>query len=233
MVKKISRGILVLLMGALSSATTHAQSEKVVVAVDKGYPPYMYGSQKDAKGLYPRQIRAIFSRINVEVDIKALPWKRALNLGEKGAAAVGGIYKNLERSKIYDYSHPIDEETISIYVRKGDAFPFKELTDLKGKKIGINFGWSYGEAFDKASKEGLFTVEESHTNLASLQMLVRKRIDCFVSDHLAVTQIIRQTELSDKIEKLEHPAAINKSYIVFAKSINKRELLDRFRHFLK
>jgi polar amino acid transport system substrate-binding protein len=161
----------VLLIVSLSSTIILAQSEKVVVAVDNGYPPYMYGTEKGAKGLYPRQIKAIFSRLGVEVDVQALPWKRALKSGEEGKAAVGGIYKNKKRLEIYDYSQPIFEETLAIYVRKGNAFPFKDLSDLKGKNIGINRGWSYGEAFDKARKEGLFKVQEANTNQANLQKL--------------------------------------------------------------
>ena len=96
--------MLVLLMVSLSSTIILAQSEKVVVAVDNGYPPYMSGTKKDVKGLYPRQIKAIFSRIGVEVDVQAMPWKRALKAGEEGRAAVGGIYKNKKRLEIYDYT---------------------------------------------------------------------------------------------------------------------------------
>ena len=158
--------------------------------------------------------------------------KRALRAGEEGTAAVGGIYKNKKRSKMYDYSEPIFEETMAIYVRKGDAFPFKELSDLKGKKIGVNLGWSYGEAFDNARKEGVFMVEEAHTNQTNLQKLVSKRIDCFIVDQLAASQIIQQKTMKDKVEKLEQPAAVNRAYIVFSKSINQKELLFRFNHAL-
>ncbi len=232
MIKEILRGMLVLLMVSLSSTTVPAQSEKVIVAVDNGYPPYMYGTKENAKGLYPEQIKAVFSRIGVEVDVQALPWKRALRAGEEGTAAVGGIYKNKKRLKIYDYSQPIFEETLAIYVSKGAAFPFRELSDLEGKNIGINRGWSYGEAFDNARKEDLFRVQEANTNQANFQKLVSKRIDCFIVDQLAASQIIRRKNLRDKVEKLEQPAAINKAYIVFSKSMKKKELLFRFNRAL-
>ena len=61
-----------------------------------------------------------------------------------------------------------------------------------------------------------------------MQKLVAERIDCFIVDQLAAFQVIRQKSLRDKVEKLEQPATTNKAYIVFSKSINKKELLYRF-----
>ena len=226
------KATLVLLIVCLTSSIILAQSEKVIVAVDDGYPPYMYGAEEGARGLYPRLIKAVFSRMGVEIDVRALPWKRALDAGERGEVAIGGIYKNKERMAKYDYSEPIFEETLAIYVRKGDAFPFKALEDLEGKTIGINLGWSYGEAFDEARRKGLFKIQEAKTNQANFQKLVHGRTDCLIVDRRAAFHIIRQRSLQNKVEPLKQPATVNHGYIAFAKSGHRKKLLSGFNRAL-
>lgn len=75
-------------------------SETTFIAVDDANPPFMFQENGKAGGLYPALLQAIFSRMEVQAEIKAYPWKRALNIGEKGEVAIGGIYKTEERSKI-------------------------------------------------------------------------------------------------------------------------------------
>ena len=93
--------------------------DKILVVVDEKYPPYMFRIKDQAKGLYPDLIEAIFSRMGVDIEIKALPWEKALKEGENGRAAVGGIYKNKARLDLYDFSEPLFEEQIAVYVKRG------------------------------------------------------------------------------------------------------------------
>jgi hypothetical protein len=57
----------------LSTTYSYAQDEKIIVAIDENYSPYMYVYEKKIKGLYPKQIEAVFSRIINSVEIQALP----------------------------------------------------------------------------------------------------------------------------------------------------------------
>ena len=101
MIRTATTGILGLLILFLSATRTHSSEDSLVVAVDDGYPPYMYGTRESAKGLYPRQIRAVVSRIDIDVEVQALPWKRALTAGQQATMAVGG--------EVYDFSDAIPE----------------------------------------------------------------------------------------------------------------------------
>ena len=227
--KKIIFFVMVMCCAVLSSIpVSWAGAEKIVVAVDAEYPPYMYGNAKEAKGLYPKLISAVFSKMGVEAEITALPWKRALRYGEEGKVAIGGIYKNNERLEIYDYSDPIYEESLAIFVNKGNTFKFEGMNDLKGKKVGINLGWSYGEEFDKARKEKIFTTDEAQSNFLNLKKLTHMRVDCVVMDTLAASQIIEKEKLGSDVERLAKPATVNFAYLVIAKSQNKKKLLAEF-----
>lgn len=204
-----------------------ASDQAVNVAVDAAYPPYMFG-KTPAQGLYPEIIRAAFSVSGIRVTVTGYPWKRALGLGREGKAAVGGIYQNLTRMAVYDYSDPIYRETLRVCVKTGHAFPFKGVVDLSGKRVGINRGWSYGEVFDSARRSGLFVAEEATDNQANLTKLILGRVDCVIVDELSLLQIVKRMGWTDQVETLDLPAVVNSVHLVFAKHSAKTDLLERF-----
>jgi len=226
------RCFLVLFIALFFAVKSAAQNKKMVVAVDDSYYPYMYGSENNAKGLYVQQIAAIFLRLGMEVEFTALAWKRALQKGDKGAAAVGGIYKNINREQVFDFSQPIFEEELVVFVRKDSAFPFSTLADLKDHKVGLVYGWSYGSTIDKARKEDIFAVEESNNNAVNFKKLIRGRVDCIIVDRIAGAVLIKEMQLGNKVEMLSVPASINQTYLVFAKSYNQRILMARLNNAL-
>lgn len=209
------------------------QIEPVKVAVDEDYPPYMYRGEAYAKGLYPRLIEAVFSRMGRETSIIPLSWKRALLLGENGEGGVAGIYMNQERLKIYDYSAALYEEKLVLYVKKGHAFAFSEIEDLRGKMVGLNFGWSYGDAIDAAKNEGVFNVDDTVTNNESnFRKLIAGRVDCLIVDELAARRIISKQELEGSVEQLDVPISVNAGYLVFSKKLDNKNFLEIFNRAL-
>jgi polar amino acid transport system substrate-binding protein len=203
-----------------------------LIAVDSGNPPFMYEISGEAAGLYPLLLKAVFARLGLVMEIKPYPWKRALSMGETGLAGVGGIYKNEKRLEIYDYSDRIYTESLMLYVKKGSGLQFKTLADLKGKTIGVIMGWSYGDAFDQARAAGLFHADEVTTDTANLEKLAQGRLDCVVAIDLAADHILQEMKLQDQIEKLPVPIAVNDTYLVFAKSLNQKDLLAKFNQML-
>ena len=51
------------------------------------------------------------------------------------------------------------------------------MVELKGKRVGINRGVSYGEVFDGARRAGLFEAEAVTDNRANLKKLIMGRLD--------------------------------------------------------
>ena len=94
--------------------------------------------------------------------------------------------------------------------------------------MGLNLGWSYGDEIDTARKKGLIITQEANSNLLNMKKLVHGRVECIIIDQLAASKIILHEKLSDKVEKLEHAASINKAYIVFVKSTHNLELIKKF-----
>lgn len=221
--------ILALFLPVLSSA-----EEPIIIAFDMAYRPYMYWSSEESKavGIYPQIISEVFKRLKLDIDIKPMPWKRAVENGEKGLMGVGGLYKNEARLKIFDFSDPIFSEKNYVYVKKGKQFTFQKLDDLKGKNIGVTKGWSYGEEFDSLRNKKMFSTEESNEIAISFGKLVAGKIDCFVVDALAAERIIASEKFIGQIEMLPIPAVTTDGYLAFAKTSNKKDLLKRFNDML-
>lgn len=227
-VKRRSNTILLLFMLIIGwPSPVPAQSPPIIVAVDVAYPPYMFGTDP-ATGIYPEIIRAAFQQCGLPVKVIGYPWKRALELGREGKVAIGGIYQNIERMNFFAYSDPLFTETLVVCVKKGRGFPFRGVIALRGKRVGINRGWSYGEVFDNARWSGLFNAEEATDNQANLKKLLVDRVDCIIADELSLLRILKQKGWGDRIEMLHPPAAVNSTHLVFAKHTHQTHVLEMF-----
>jgi polar amino acid transport system substrate-binding protein len=211
---------------ALSAATALAQAE-AVIATDNANPPFMYQQDGQPKGLYPLLVQGVFKRAGIAVNIQAMPWKRALMRGENAEVGIAGIYKTAARLDIFDYSQPIFEEKLVVYVRQDQAFEFAQLSDLYGKRIGVIRGWSYTEALDQAIRSGHIEASENSSDEANFKKLASGRLDAVIAIELAGQRIIQRLQLSN-IRALQPALSINPTYLVFSKQAQQQGLLQRF-----
>jgi polar amino acid transport system substrate-binding protein len=202
----------------------------VLVDVDEANPPFMFGSNGNALGLYPRLIGAAFRRLNVPVQIEAKPWKRALAEIENGTAGVGGLYKNPERLTTFDYSEPLFVETLVVYCNRDRPVAFRRMVDLKGKRIGVLRGWSYGDGFDSLRRGGTCRVEEVASDEQNFHKLASKRLDVVIAVRESGAALM--TSYKD-IDPAATPLARNPTYLAFAKSAHRSGLLKQFDGILK
>lgn len=203
-------------------------AEAETISIDDAYPPYMYSKNKMPKGFYSDIINAVFERMGDAVQINAMPWKRAVFQIDIAAAGLGGLYKTDKRLAKYDYSDAIYEETLVVYTQKNKSFLYTNLDDLNDRLIGVNTGWSYGNAFDKARALHKFKVQEVKTNLQNLKMLAVGRLDAVVIDSLSADLIVKKDQMGSQLVKLETPVTINGAFLAFHKSADKKDLLKRF-----
>lgn len=224
--KKHTIGFLFFLLLCIS--VMPSQADDLIIAVDEANPPFMYNDGGKAAGLYPVLLTAIFNKMGVPAKIEAYPWKRALDMGKKGGVGIGGIYKNDERLKIFDYSEALFSEKLVLFINKEKQFNFTSVQDLAGKKVGIILGWSYGEDFDTALKNKTFSVDEAKSDISNLKKVSIGWLDCAVAIELAGQKIMAEEKLEDTVIISQTPVAINDTYLVFAKSQNKTPLIKQF-----
>lgn len=231
--KTLNIYLLVLLLFITTISTAEESvSKKIIVYGYTNYMPFMDGEGNNAKGLYSILVKEIFKKAGYEVEFKIQPWKRALRDGLLGKGILAGIVMNKERSAIMDFSNNFYKESNAVYVLKSKKFNYQNINDLKDKKIGIRRSFSYGEEFDQAKKEGLFSVQEAKLTKHNFQKLLSGRLDCLIDDEIVATSYLNKENLSDKIIKLDNYVIQEGIYIAVSKKLNKQKLLDEFNHAL-
>lgn len=213
---------LVLLAFALGASVS---GQELLINFDEAHPPYMYDDSGQVRGIYPALITAAFLRLDTPVRIEAKPWARAVLELDKGVAGVGGIYKNTERLKKYDYSEPLLVETITVFVHQDRAFAYTQIGDLFGKRVGVMRGWSYGDVFDQARAGGLIHVESVSSDEQNFQKLKNGRIDALLAIGDSVATLLAAYP---DIRPSGTPLIQAPAYLAFAKGMGHVDLLRRF-----
>lgn len=217
---------MVLCLGLVLSFCAPALAEQVMLDVSN--PPFMYGGDGKALGVYPAILAEAFKKMGVPLEMEAVPWKRAIAAIDEGKAGVGGIYKNEERLKKYDYSDKLFDEVILVYVRKGAEFEFTGVPSLAGKKVGVLRGWSYGDDFDAAAKAGKITADEAEGDGQNFAKLAAGRVDAVLAVRESGDINLASPDTAKAVVALSTPLSNSPSFLAFNKSANKGEVLAKF-----
>ena len=224
--KTVVKSLVSVLAGAALLGSAWA-ADTVAINVDAENPPFMSAQGGKPIGVYPAVLAAAFAKMNVPMTLDAKPWKRALAEMDDAKAGVGGIYKNDERAAKYDFSEPILTENTAVYFNKAKPIEFKTVADLHGKRVGVIRGWSYGDLFDAARKEGKITVEEVQNDKTNLLKLVEGRLDAVLAIEEAGKSVIAAEKLTN-IDQGKAFLASNKAHLAFNKSAKQTDLLAKF-----
>lgn len=202
-------------------------AEPVVIVFDADNPPFMFGLDDHPAGIYPVIVATAMERAGIPVTLEIRPWKRALAESETGKSGIGGVYQNEERTRKYDFSDPIMTENIVVYFNMAAPIDFRTVSDLHGMTIGVIRGWSYGDAFDVARRDGLFKVEEVSGDRSNFMKLADGRLDGILSIEESGRATIAAAGLSN-IGQSRPYLASNKAYLAFAKSAQRKDVLAGF-----
>jgi polar amino acid transport system substrate-binding protein len=197
----------------------------VTINFDAANPPFMFAKDGKPAGIYPAIIQAAFKHMNTPLTMAAEPWKRALEEVDGGRAGIGGVYKNSEREKKYDFSTQIFTEKLVVYFNKTAPVNFSKVADLKGKKVGVIRGWSYGDEFDDARKSGLLIAEDGDSDEATFRKLDVGHLDAVVAVNESGNGLLPKFK---NIGAAATPLSQNGTFIAFAKSANLKDVLKSF-----
>jgi polar amino acid transport system substrate-binding protein len=223
------RAVIVLMLVLAARPSALLAEAPVQVFCDAANPPFMYATtDQKASGIYPAIIAEAFSRMGVPVRISAEPWKRALAEVESGTGGIGGIYKTAARLEKYDYSDELYVERLQMVTLAARPFTLSGLESLRGMRLGVLRGWSYGDAFDRARAAGDFTVEEVESDAQNLSKLQAGRIDAVIATREGADSSIAVSSSPRDFVILEPPLFETPTYLAFAKHARKTELLASF-----
>lgn len=159
----------IIMIVALSSypMVSFAKKPTLTVLAMANYPPFSYAHEGEMVGIDNEVIYEIGKRINVEIKMKYVPWKRLLKTLEWGDADAGfALFYTDERAKyaLYADKEPIHDGSFFLYVRKGAEFEFNTISDLYNKEIGLQASFSVSEAFDNAVKLNKISIQSAFSN---------------------------------------------------------------------
>ncbi|AXE29853.1 hypothetical protein DK842_08090 [Chromobacterium phragmitis] len=198
----------------------------LIVDFDDSNPPMMYAGKQGASGLYPALVAKICERAGIAVTLRAGSWRMALQELREGRAAAGGIIKTASREKLFDFSHPLYYERV-VMAAPTHAPPFRKLEDLYGKRVGVMAGWSYGDAFDLARKDGKFAAFDGDSDEQNLRQMKLGRLDVVLGIREPLLLALRNGGYSGFALSKE-ALVTNPSFLAISKTSQQQALLTRF-----
>jgi len=175
-------------------------------------------------------IKEIAQRIELDIDIKLAPWPRVLFMVKNGKAHGGfPFFVTPERLEFSSYTKiPLHRSVFMAFAKPGNEFNFEKISDLHGKVVGINRGFSISPEFDAAVNNGslnVYGVDEIHQ---LVEMLMKNRIDVIVAKRSTIAGYLKNTG-----QKLTPLGAVNKgqgAFLVISKAAkieNKERILQK------
>jgi polar amino acid transport system substrate-binding protein len=207
-------------------------AEKLVFATTV-WPPYQYEENGQLTGITADIVREAARRLNIELEIQVLPWKRALRDVKEGYA--NGMLSALhteERSQFMYYtSLPLFSVRTVIFGKKEKQIKITGLDDLKNKSIGVVVGYSYGPEFD--NYPGL-KKQECREDRELVRILDKGRIDVAVAHEGPFMFTAKQSGLRNRFEAV-YILNENPSYLTFSKSLGDKgkALSEKFSQVLE
>jgi len=211
-----------------------ARSESIVVFGAEDYPVICFMKDGRPQGVFPTVLAGVSKFSGDTYDVQLLPWPRAQAMALLGNGAVAHFSKTTEREAEYDFSDPVVGDDIDLVVLKGKEFSYKEPRDLKGKRVGAKFGASFGQQVDGLMQTGAITVDRDYGIASRLRKLLAGRVDVAIvegsgGDINALTGADRDLiENRARFAFLPVPLVHDPLYLAFAKSMNRKDALERF-----
>ncbi len=218
-----------LLMGGI---TARAQ-DSITIAIGE-WPPYMSKTLSHLGG-GSRIIKEAFSLQGINVTFQFYPWKRTLALVEHNRADATGLWGYSEQRAAYAfYSDPVCSDSVYFWHLKSVPFNWNTVADLKGLIVGGTLAYNYGDDFNKAVEEGVFTYREAPEDLMNLKMLLFKRIDLFPFEGTAGAMLLKKHFTPDQRKMLVyHPKPLSTHSFFLLMSKKNTRNLKRIEQFNK
>ncbi len=212
----------------------NAWCETIDIFGAEDYPGICFLKDGRPQGVFPRILEGVSRFSGDTYALQLFPWKRAQLHAETGKGGIAHFSKTEEREALFDYSHVVYGDRIELVVLKGKEFPFKQFQDLKGKRVGAKFGASFGQKVDAFFASNALELQRDPGVSNRLSKLLRNRIDVAIvegADSQIEKLIGHDPELmraKDQFVILPVPLVDDALYLAFAKSMHRKDTLDRF-----
>ncbi|KAF0813859.1 Histidine-binding periplasmic protein [Andreprevotia sp. IGB-42] len=220
------------LAACCSWALAHTASAQTIHLVTGNYPPYEYEEDGKVVGLAVDILKEAFARSQWQVEIRVVPWARALREAQQGDAdAVFSTLKTPEREQAYLFSQEsLVPFTSSFFVPANSTIRFDgKLVPLLQYRFGALNEASNGKMFDSAVKSGeIANIEMANDTLTNIRKLMAGRIDIMVSNTYSGVHFLKKNQLTGRARALQPYIDSNPAYIAFTRKRDMRKARQAF-----
>lgn len=220
-----------LLITVLLSAAASAVSQPAkLVMVTEVWAPYRMNDPASVSGFRGIDIdlmTALETRLGIPIEIRRVPWARALEMMREGQAdLITGIARTEERAEYMKYI-PTSYSAVRpmFFTQKGKGTTVRSYEDLLGKSIGMSLHSSYFARFNAdttLNKVGLSTEEQI------LKMLALGRIDLAIGTDPNLSWDIARLGFRDTLEPTAwQPADTTPLYFAVSLKSSAVDLVER------
>jgi polar amino acid transport system substrate-binding protein len=221
-------GLLFLLLACAgaSLAVSAQTAAKPLRLVSTAWPPFtdQAGQPRFALDL----VEAALDRIGVTSTttiVDAAQFTSSLLTGDFDGSAAA--WKDAERERVLIFSQPYLENRLILVGRKGADVSATTMAALKGRKVAVVEGYSYGEAIDAAGPALVRATSEED----SLARLLGGTADYMLMDDLVVQYIVdhHANEARSKLQFGSTPLVTRQLYFAVRRSRpDAQSIVDRF-----
>lgn len=211
---------LLLLFLFMSITSLSTAEEKTISICSFEWPPH-HGTQLKNEGYTAEIIRNIFEPQGYKIKKIFLPWQRAQSFAKEGKEcdAITEIYFNTERLQWFWYGAPYSIHKVYLIGLKSHPVKnYNSLRELVNYSFGYNRGGSLSKEFDAAD---YLNKTETMGYESGLKMLLKKRIDFFVSAWSVALYETQKLGQQDKIQPIGPPLQQQFVHMAFSKKNSK------------
>jgi len=212
----------------------NSESDKVLTLATLNWPPYISEDLCNKGWVFQFAIALLTSK-GYQVNIQFFPWARSVKLVEQGkvdilfpeyfieSSAPSDVIPHTNRRELLELSNQFPGGEIALLKRQGYDFELKsDLSNLKGKVIGVVRGYQNTPEFDSMMDANLFDVIQAVDELQLMKLLAAKRVDFIIGDPKVFNYSVNNSNLSNANKKalldisVQVQPALKYNYLYFA-----------------
>lgn len=151
---------------------------------------------------FTKMFQFVEKDLNIKFEFQMYPWNRAVKIASSEGGLIFGLSRTPEREQIFHFSNPALFNYLWLVTRRDKRFTYEQLSDLRGKTIGVVRGARYGGQFD-SQKNVLFKVDDDIDAYGPrLQKVLSGRVDAMLiaspyADAIEVERQVNQIKVDD------------------------------------
>lgn len=195
------------------------QEEIFIASGHEDWPPIMSRNGDEIVGAGPELLFMILNELGLNMESRYVgSWDIVQEKAKNGEIdMIVAAYKTPEREAYMDYTIAYTLDPVSIFVKKGNSFPFLNWDELVGKKGVVTKGDSYGQEFDAFIAEKLDVVIADSPSEA-FALIISGEADYFVyAFYSGENALAKDEDLAEQIEILPNDVCAEDFYMTISK----------------